>query len=261
VEGVKIRRQTGPVEILVCCFFFAAIVCEPSSACSYSSNPTKVGRNFSALVLHQNEPLSGLQIELSTDPKESGDSRPVLTITTNESGLSEFTSIKPGPYYISIKHVAFVQQIEIVVDSRRTKARAEKIAFEWPGETPLSARSISGLLNAVVQTGSPLNDQAHPAFGPFAGATLTLMHAVSGEVIESQTASESGAFGFQWVPAGLYMLQVRKEENASSRYRVEDGYVPIEVDPSANASTINLYLYQGMCGSLGYENRQGTAAQ
>jgi len=256
---VRIRRPTRALQILVWCFFFAAIARETSFACSYSSNPAKIGRNFSILVLHENKPVRGLQIELSTDPRADVESHPVSTVPTNEAGLSEFTNVKPGPYYISIKHTAFAQSIEIVVESRRTKTRAEKITLDWPGQTPLSARSVSGLLNAPIRTGNPLNDQAHPTFGPFGGAKLTLMHAVSGEIIESQTASESGAFGFRWLPAGLYILQVEMEENAASHYLAEDGYVPIEVDLSANASTINLYLYPGICGSLGYENRLETA--
>jgi hypothetical protein len=258
---VKIWRQTRPLRILVWCSFFAAIACEPSFACSYSSNPTKVGRNFSILVLHEHKPVPGLQIELSTDPKADVESHPVSTVTTNEAGLSEFLNVKPGPYYISIKHIAFALSIEIVVDGRDTKPRAEKITFEWPGTKAISTRSVSGLLNAAIRTGNPLNDLAYPTFGPLGGAKLTLMHAVSGETIESQTASESGAFGFQWVPVGLYLLQVEMAENASGHYRAEDGYVPIEIDSSANASAIDLYLYPGICGSLGYENRQRTATQ
>jgi hypothetical protein len=258
---VKIWRQTRPLQILVWCSFFAAIACQPSSACSYSSNPTKIGRNFSVLVLHENRPVRALQIELNTDPKADVESHPVSTFTTNEAGLSEFTNVKPGPYYISIKHVAFAQSIEIVADSRRTKTRVEKITFDWPGTEAISARSVSGLLNAVIRTENPLNDQAHPTFGPLAGAELTLSHAVSGEIIESQMSSESGAFGFQWVPAGLYMLQVEFAGDETRRFRAEDGYVPIEIDTSANASTINLFLYPGICGSLGFENRQETAAQ
>jgi len=258
---VKIWRQNRTLQILAWCSFFAAIACEPISACSYSSNPAKIGRNFSILVLHGNTPVRGLQIELSTDPKADVESQPVSTVTTNEAGLSEFLNVKPGPYYISIKHVAFARSIEIVVDSRNTKARAEKLTFDWPGTEAISVRSVAGLLNAVVRTENPLNDHAHPTFGPFSGAKLTLAHAISGEIIESQTASESGAFGFQWVPAGLYMLHVELAGDASSRYRIEDGYIPIEIDPSANILTINLFLYPGICGSLGYENKQETATQ
>jgi len=257
---VKISRRTEALQILVWYSFFATIACEPSSACSYSSNPTRIGRHFSIVVLHENKPVRGLQIELSTDPKGDAEGHPVSTVTTNEAGVSEFTNVKPGPYYIAIKHVAFAQSIEIIVENHR-KARADKITFDWPGAKPISARSVSGLLNAMIRTGNPLNDQTHPTFGPFGEAKLTLLHAVSGEIIESQKASESGAFGFQWVPPGLYMLQIEIPENASGYYRAEDGYVPIEVEPSANASTINLYLSPGICGSLGYENRQEAATQ
>ena len=258
---MKIGRRTRALQVLVWYFLFAAIGSEPGSASSYSSNPTKIGRSFSVVVLHDSKPVRGLQIELRTNPKADVESSPVSTVTTNDAEVSEFRNIKPGPYYISIKHVAFAQSIEIVVDSRHANACAEKVTFDWPGAKALSARSVSGLLNAVISTGNPLNDLAHPTFGPLGEAKLKLVHAVSGEIIESQTASESGAFEFKWVLPGLYMLQVEMPESARSHYHAEEGYVPIEIDSSANASTINLYLSPGICGSLGYENRQEAAAQ
>jgi hypothetical protein len=166
------------------------------------------------------------------------------------------TGQQAGPYSTSIKHSAFSQSIEIVVDRRRTDSHVEKITFEWPSSKPWFVRSISGLLNAPIRTGNPLNDQSHPIFGVFGVARLILSRAVSGKVIESQTASESGAFGFRWVPTGLSMLHVETADNASPRHRTEDGYIPIEIDPSAEVSTLNLFLYPGVCGDLGDENRQ-----
>jgi hypothetical protein len=258
---VKGQRRKRILEIVVWCSFFIGWVCPHASACSYSSRPTKVGRRFSVQVVYQGKPIEGLQIELSTDPKGNEESRSLLTLITNARGMSEFAGIKPGSYYIAVKHDAFPYSEEIVVDSRGSKSPAEKITFEWPGTKPISIRSVAGLLNAQIRTESPLNDQAHPVFGPLGGAKLTLLRAVSGEIVESQTASESGAFQFQWVAAGLYLLHVEIAENASRRYRTDNGYVPIDVDPSGRESSLNLFLYPGVCGSLGYENRLETTTE
>jgi hypothetical protein len=259
VEEVKIRRQRGIVRMVVLCSFFVAGISLRASACSYSSNPAKIGRNFSVQVLYRSQPLAGLQIELSTDPKGNENSRPILTTSTNKNGLSEFSNVRPGPYYISIKDAAFPQSTEIVVNGRRTNSRKEKLTFEWPGFALLSVRSVSGLLNAPVRTANPLNEQAHPTFGALGGVKLTLLRAVTNEMIEAQSATESGAFAFESVPAGLYVLHIEMAENMSNHYHIEDGYVPIELDPMAKASTFNLFLYPGVCGALGYEDRQESA--
>jgi hypothetical protein len=254
-------RQVGTPQILTWCFMFVLGFPSVAASCSYSSKPIKIGRNFSVEVNYETKPLAGLQIELSTDPRGNEESRQISKIMTNENGRSEFTNVKPGSYYISINHAAFPQSIEIVVNNRRTDTKAEKITLEWPGRQPLLVQSVSGLINAPIRTGEPLNDQAHPVFGALSGAKLTITRAVSGEVIGSEVASESGAFEFQWIPSGLYMLHVEMAENEKGRYHSEDGFVPVEIDPSAKDSTLSLFLYPGVCGELGYENRHETATQ
>jgi hypothetical protein len=115
---------------------------------------------------------------------------------------------------------------------------------------------VSGLLNAIVRTGRIVDD--HPGYGPLSGAKLKLLKAVSQETVESQVASESGSFNFHLVPSGLYFLRVESSEGEAASYPT-DGYVPSEVNPSTGASTLNLFLFPAICGSLGYENRQGIA--
>ena len=255
---MKRDRQTGALRLVWrSCFIFGLVA--TASACTYSSNPTKTGRSFSVLVVNEGKPLAGVRVELSTDPKGYEASRSLLTIATDDAGQSKFHDVKPGRYYVGISDAAFPQSTEIVVDGRRSKAQTEKITFEWPGVNPLAVRFISGLLNAALRTGEPLKDQAHPTFGALGGARLTLSRAVSGEVIETQTASESGSFGFQTVAAGLYMLKV--EVQTSERYRDVRGYVPIEVDPDAKTLDLNLFLQPGVCGALAFENRKESAIQ
>jgi hypothetical protein len=186
------------------CSFFVTGISLRASACSYSSNSTKIGRNFSVQVLYRSQPLAGRQIELSTDPKGNENRRPILTTNTNKNGLSEFSNVKPGPYHISIREAAFPQSTEIVVDGRRPNSRKEKLTFEWPGFAPLSVRSVSGLLNRPVRTRNPLSEQAHPTFAALGGVKLTRLRAVTN-------------------------------------------------------STFNLFLYPGVGGALGYENRQESA--
>lgn len=257
---MRFVRRTGMPRIIWCSCFVLGIAAT-ASACSVSSEATKVGRNFLVHVVYKGKPLAGVQIELSSDPSGHQESRSLLTIATNDGGNAKFRSVKPGPYFVGIKHTAFPQSIEIVVDNRRTKVQTERITFEWPGVNPISVRFVSGLISAALRTGNPLNDQAYPTYGALSEAQLTLYRAPSGDLIETQTASVSGAFGFQPVPAGLYMLKVEVGENSTRHYQNVKGYIPIDVDPDAKEPSLNVFLFPGICGDLGFDNKAGSVTE
>lgn len=255
---MKILDQRRVAKIAAWCYLCLIFGTPDASACSYSSIPVKVGRNFAVRVVHLGKPLPGLQIELSTDPKKADeDSRPVLTLTTNENGFVTFRAIRPGSYYVDVGQPAFPLSVEVLVLGRPSKKPDSPLTFEWPqGEKTVSVQSASGLLNAQLKTDrSGFEDQVHPVFGPLGEARLTLMQAASGEVVESQVSSGSGAFSFHQVPAGLYALHIELPQAGTQRYRADDGYIPIEIDPLAKALSLDLTLSPGICGSLAYENK------
>ena len=37
-----------------------------------------------------------------------------------------------------------------------------------------------------------------------------------------------------------------------------EGYIPVEIAESAKVANLNLFLRQGLCGSIGYSNEEGT---
>ncbi len=242
------------------CSLFVFLGHAMASACSYSSMPTEVAQTFSVRVVDQGKAVTGLQVELRADPTRPDDeSRSVLTLTTDEDGLVSFAAVRPGPYFVGIKHAAFSPSVEVLIKKRPSKNAHRKITFDWPGVKPISVQSASGLLNGQIRTGRPLDDQAHPVFGPLGAAEVVLTRAVSGETIELVTASESGAFEFHPVPAGLYLLHIAMPANTN--VSSEDGYVPIEISPSAKEVALNLFLFPGVCGSLGYRNGEEITTQ
>jgi hypothetical protein len=254
---VKLLRRIGTSRLIGCSLLVLQLVAA-GLACTVSSDPTKVGRNFSVQVVYKSKPLAGLQIELRNDPSGDRESHSLRTFATNDRGITKFTNVKPGPYFLGIKHAAFPQSIEIIVGDNRTKVETETITFEWPSANPISVQFVSGLINAALRTENPLNDLAHPTYGAVSEARLTLYRAVSGDLIESQTASASGAFAFQPLPAGLYLLKV---EESSHRYRDVNGYIPIDVGPDAKDATLNVFLFPGICGDLGFENKAGSTTE
>jgi hypothetical protein len=229
------------------------------SACSSSSNPTKIGRDFVVEVFNQRKAVVGLRIELTTDPEsDDEESRTVSIVTTDASGWAKFRSVGPGLYYIGIKHPAFAHSEELQVMQYPPKGSPKKITFEWPGWKPLIAQSVSGILNGHVKTARGLGpDLNQPAYSPVGGAKLTLSNTVANDVVDSRTTQESGMFDFESVPAGAYFLRIETPISNSVRwFHPNDGYVPIEVDPSAKVLNFNLFLDNAICGELGYEQRE-----
>jgi hypothetical protein len=130
-----------------------------------------------------------------------------------------------------------------------------------PGLEMASVQSVSSLLNGQLTTDHALNDEVHPVFGRSNAAQLTVQHTAPEEIVESQQAGQLGALGFRAVFAGLYLLHVEAPGDAVVRRLGFDGYVPIEIDPSAKASTLNHFLFPGVCISVAYRTGEKSAVQ
>lgn len=246
-------RSCGLVVLLL---FWAGI---SGSACSYSSSPTKIGPAFLVEVADRGKPIGGLQIELDTDPGAGdGKSRTVSIVTTDANGRARFKNVRPRLYYVGIRHPAFAYSIEIKVVRVPPKGSSETITFEWPGVKPIFGQSASGVLQGHARTERGFGpDLLHPIYRAVFGAKLTLSKAVPNEVVESQLTQTPGTFSFQPIPAGLYLLRIESTNTRGAQWFYPlDGYIPIEIDPSAKISSVNLYLDQAAFGELGYENRE-----
>jgi hypothetical protein len=235
--------------------FFAFFTSQSSRACSETSIPTKIGRNFNVRVFDRGNPVEGLPVELSTDPEGDEKSQPVLTVKTDAKGSAHFKSVMPRLYYIGIEHPAFASSMVVQVMRRLPRGNSNTLTFQWPGWNPLSTQTVAGSLTGHARTarGALIDMTSPPVYSSVTGAKLTLSKAVSGEVVASQLTQEAGNFEFQRVPPGLYMLRVETPvfEPAHWIYPA-DGYVPIEVDPSSQFSRVNLELGNAICGELAW---------
>jgi hypothetical protein len=245
-------------------FFIARLTL---TACSTSIiGKEEVSDHFVVKVLNHGRPIHGLRVELRTIPRHPSNrsnkrGQLVLSGATDENGLAAFAAVRAGLYSVDIKHNDFPSSTSILVRSHSGKNTHETITIEWPNIEILHVQSIAGLLNGQIRTGNPFTDQAHPVMVPLSGAKLTLLQAVSEDIVDSQTASDSGAFSFAPAASGLYLLHVQAPENPETHQIGYDGYVPIEIDYSANAPGLNLSIFPEMCGTLRYRNADGAAAQ
>ena len=224
-------------------------------ACTYSSFPQELGRDFSIEVSDRGRPVAGLQIELSTNPSEDREIRSVKVVTTDASGVATFSGVKPGNYFVGIKQAAFRQNTEIRVLKSAKPGNSEMVHFDWPGRQVLSTKAVSGVLNGDVSTGNLVNDLKPPLpHRVVAGARLTLAALASGDVVASRITAEDGTFDFGSVPSGRYSLRVEKPSQSTVRWHYPDGYLFIEVDSASESASLDILLSSAICGELGYRN-------
>jgi hypothetical protein len=233
------------------------------TACSISiSGHEEVSDHFVVKVVTLGKPVTGLNLELRTIPlNRSKRGRLVSSGITDENGLAAFVAVRAGYYSVDIKHNTFPSSTTILARSHSRKSTHETITIEWPNIEILHVQSIAGLLNGQIKTGNPFSDQTHPVVVPLSGAKLTLLEAVSENIVDSQTASDSGAFSFGSAASGLFLLHVEATENPETHQIGYDGYIPIEIDSSANAPGLNLSIFPPMCGALIFRNAEGVTAE
>jgi hypothetical protein len=260
---VKAKLQRRAWALPVCFWLLTAVARQPVSACSLAVTPFEVTDHFMVAVFDRGKPVPALAIELRAFSKQSAnreEERVVLTRKTDENGEAAFSEIKSGSYAVTLKNDAFSKFASVFVKKHASKSAEGKITFEWPAVQVLAVQYASGLLNGQLRTDRPLDDQFHPVFQPLSNAKLSLLEAVSGEPIGSLVTSDSGAFSFQ-ATEGLYMLHGEVPDQRQDQYRDISGYIPIEIAQSASLANLNLFLSQGLCGSIGYSNGDGTIKQ
>jgi hypothetical protein len=263
VERVSISIRTLALSCAVGVAVFFAAECADLTACSTAIiGYQEVSDHFVVKVVSEGRPVAGLYLELRTLPKHpSIERRLVVTRATDENGSAEFAAVKAGSYTVDVKHNVFPSSTDILVKTHGRKNTDDAITIEWPNIQILHVRAAAGLLNGQVKTGNPLADQMHAVIAPLGEAKLTLVKAASEEMVGSQSTSSSGAFSFVAVAEGLYLLHVKSPENMQTHQIGYDGDVPLAIDFSAQAVSLNLSIYPPMCGSLGYRNEEGAAAQ
>jgi hypothetical protein len=252
-----VKRTARLCSTAVCCAVVVLLLGGSTLfACSYSSFPTKVGRDFTVQVFDRGNPVIGLQIELTTDPR-SGQGRTVQVAKTGANGSVGFAKIRNGLYYIGIKHPAYAYSEELQVVRHPPSDSPKTITFEWPGWKPLLTQTVAGVVTGRARTDRGLGpDLAKPVYGQVSGANITLSKAVSNELVDSRTTEESGKYDFGDVPPGLYFLRVETRTRGGAHWFPSDGYVPVEVDPSAKFRDLNLVLDNAICGELAWGRRE-----
>ena len=223
----------------------ASLATASAHACTYSSAPNLVRSRFAVEVVWREQPVKGLTVYVSTDPNGDAESVVVSRQLTGDDGRAPFRGIKPGKYFVGVKHPAMEISIGAEVVWARFKGNVNPtLRLDWPTYA-VTAQRVVGWIQAPRNTGSRVMDLANPQFQLLGGATLRLSEAVSDRTIATTKTDDNGNFAFEEVPPGLYMLHVDKMADAQFAKWV--GHIPVEVSLESPSGALNLRLGE-LCG-------------
>lgn len=192
--------------------------------------------NFEVAIEHDGRPLRGATVEIISNAGGNLSIR-FLGVTAS-NGVVQVRRLPPGEYWLNAEllgvtaayHCFHIAQLPSRIASRR-------VTYEW-GDYALATRQVAGrLIDSQPGTGeSPLWNLIHRRNLPIVGATLKLQDPFTSRVFIS-TSDADGAFGFDVIPDGLYVLHI---EGGRSNREFESADKLIRVSPKAKGSRLIL---------------------
>jgi hypothetical protein len=204
--------------------------------------PYDVESNFSVKLSFHQAPLPGMRVVLDPSGELTNASehkRAPVIATTDVAGTAQFFAVPPGKYSVGAKDGLWFPSNELTVHA--DGAFDKGIEIEWPLD-PLPVRTPRGRLITQAEE-TDLERPLQPA-------TVELVDLRSSRVVETQHTIEDGSYEFSKIEPGLYVVRVippAKRKNAKPK----SGDLAIELDPSANESTIpEMKVEQSECAGV-----------
>ncbi len=219
----------------------------PSNACSAAScldRGVEMRRDFAVKVTHDGRPLPGVTVQVTSDGSErfSG-----LTLT---DGTVRVTGLPPGDYWLNAEFLGIGAGYQCFHVSDRPSGKSKrKLTYDW-GDEPPATRRIAGRLidDQPGKGGTPLWNLVHRVNVPIRGAALKLQNPLTGATYNMDSDSD-GAFAFDGIPEGTYVLHIAGGGTESREYDPTD--LLIELSPSASRNTLLLTRREAGGGSCG----------
>jgi hypothetical protein len=208
----------------------------------YTGPYTEVARDLAVAVRFEGKPLAGASVELFTNDLDFER----LSKSTGADGTARFSSLKPGKYFLSVRHLEIfaTNDNHVEVLPYGTPNAKSQLVSRW-GEKPFEVRQIAGRVLTADPRANLLKQILSSLGGefPVARAQLELLHPTNGKSYKTKSVA-SGGFTIRGVPDGTYVL------------RLEAGIGPgtflVRVRPTAKNNSLRPVYRLGMCAS-GFE--------
>jgi hypothetical protein len=196
------------------------------------------------MIKHQGKPLQGVTVKVT-----DADAALHFSGVTTAIGSVRVTSLPPGDYWLDVDFLGIGAAYQCFhVADRASRHAKQRVSYEWGDLAPATRRIAGKLIDSQPGTGeSPIWNLVHRVNVPITGAKLNLQNPITRQVY-STVSNQSGAFAFDEVPAGTYVLHV--EGGASGRdYDATD--LLIRLGPTATRDAVDLTRREAGGGSCG----------
>lgn len=216
-------------------------------------------RDFAVKVRHADKPLPGAAIEI-TGPQDTSEAKK-FTVTTGKDGIARISNLSPGDYWLDAEYLNIGAAYHCFhVNERPSRKAKRSLAYDW-GDLAPGTRRIAGELvdSQPGKGGTPLWNLLHRVDVPIADAKLTLHNATTGDVYHT-TSDTNGAFAFDGIPNGTYVLHIDTGKVEPDRgYEASDHLIAL--GSSARRDSLLLKRREaggGSCGGMGLELQDST---
>ncbi len=163
--------------------------------------------DFKVTVRHEGRPLPGTNVKVTG--YADGKAVVIYSGQTDRKGAVRVTNLKPGDYWLEADKLGISAAYHCFhVATRRGFRARSRFNHTW-GDFPVPIPALSGnVVDSQPGVGpSPLLNQIHRTAVPMSSVNLRLESAL-GDLKRAAVSDEQGAFHFEQVPPGIYVLHV-----------------------------------------------------
>lgn len=235
--------------LLVCLLL---LIAGPAGACSLAgcmNRGIEMRSDFAVKIRHADKPLPGATVEI-TGPQGTNDAKRFI-VTTDKDGVAHVLNLAPGDYWLNAEHLGIGAACHCFhVNENPSRKAKRNLAYDW-GDLAPGTRRIAGRLvdSQPGKGGTPIWNLLHRVDVPIADTKLTLLNATGGAVYHT-TSDANGAFAFDGIPMGTYVLHIDAGKAAADReYEASDHLIAL--GPTARRDSLLLKRREASGGSCG----------
>jgi Carboxypeptidase regulatory-like domain/Domain of unknown function (DUF4198) len=218
--------------------FILMLIALPADCCSLApclDSGIEMRSDFAVKIRHADKPLPGTTVEITGPQGSSGAKK--FTVKTDENGIARITNLAPGDYWLDAEYLDISAAYHCFhVNEQPSRKAKRSLAYDWGDLAPGTRRIAGKLLDSEPgKGGTPLWNLLHRVDVPIAAAKLTLQNA-STRAVYHTTSDANGAFTFDGIPDGTYVLHIDAGNVELGRdYEASDHLVSLSTTAKRNS--------------------------